>query len=83
VSTSQYVIGNAILASAWLLKLSIIYWGRSSDWRASVGIALLFFIGGVVLWGSYGNWLPFVLGVMEIVSLFVSRARDARKAAAQ
>lgn len=83
MSTTQYVIGSAILAGTVLLKLPMIIWGWPSGWWAYVGIPLLFFISGVVLWGTPNNWLPFVLGVMEIVSVVVSRARDAKKAAAE
>ncbi len=81
MSTTQYVIGSAILIGAMFLKLPILIWGWPSGWRAYVGTPPLYFISGIVLWGSYGNWLPFFLGFMGIVGIVVSRARDAKKAA--
>ena len=79
----RYIVGDALLIGTLLLKLPMIIWRWPSGWWAYIGVPLLFFISGVVLWGDSSAWVPFVLGFIEILSVVVLRARDARKAAAK
>ncbi len=83
MNNTQYIVGASVFVGALMLSVFLTIRGRPATWLWRFGPALLFLASGLLLLGNSLSWLAFAFVLIEIVSLVVSRARDARKAPAE
>jgi hypothetical protein len=56
--------GDLFLVALLFFKLAY-HVGDISNWFSSVGIVIAcWFLGAIVLWGSFGKWVYFILAVI-------------------